>query len=326
MKAIVSVGVSIALISAFLISVHAAPPEYPGKNEVITLTVPAPAGGVADLGARILADAAEKKLGCRIVVSNKPGAGQQVGFTEMSKQKPNGYYIGYNIVPALNTTILDPERKAVYNLESFTFIINQMVDPGLIFVKADSPYRTLKDLIDDARNRPGKVTSAGTGILNDDHLAMLMVEKAAAVQFRIVQTEGSAAQVAATLGGHVDVSFDNVGILTPRIKAGLLRGLAVLDNKRSKYLPDVPTASELGYPDVISAASRGVLGPKGMPEFIVRKLQVSLKEAMEDPEYIKKMQNSGMDITIMVGDEYIKYIRELHERAKPLVEAAVKAR
>jgi tripartite-type tricarboxylate transporter receptor subunit TctC len=145
-----------------------------------------PAGGSTDVGARILAFIAEKLIGQPIVVVNKVGAGGQIGWTELSRQKPDGYYIGFLMVPSLNTCILDAERKATFNLDSFVPIINQVSDPGLIWVKADSPYKTLKDLLDDAKKRPGVIRASTTGILTDDHLAILMMEEAAGVKFRIV--------------------------------------------------------------------------------------------------------------------------------------------
>lgn len=325
MKGRVFIILLLVLISALVVATYAASPiDYPVRP--ITLQVPWPAGGPTDVGARILAAIAEKKMGQPIVVINRVGAGSQVGLTEIARQKSDGYYIGFVSVPALNTIILDPERKATFDLDSFVPIINQVVDPGLIWVKADSPYKTLKDLIDDAKKRPGVVKASTTGILGDDHLAILMMEEAAGVKFRIVHFDGGAQSLTATLGGQVDVSFDNVGSVAPRVKAGQLRGLAVMDPERSKFLPDVPTTAELGYPIVISSSSRGVLGPKGIPESILMKIQAVFKEAMGEPEHVEKMEKAGLAIKPMVGDEYGRYLRDIHERCKPLVEAARKVR
>ncbi|MEM2914896.1 MAG: tripartite tricarboxylate transporter substrate binding protein [Candidatus Bathyarchaeia archaeon] len=298
--------------------------EYPTRP--ITLQVPAPAGGGTDTGARILASVAERKIGQPIVVINKAGAGTQVGLTETARQKPDGYYLGFAVVPALNTIILDPERKAVFDLDSFTAIFNHVVDPGIIWVKADSPYKTLKDLIDAAKIRPGEIRACTTGILSDDHLAILMLEEAAKIKFRIVHFDGGAQQLTATLGGQVDVAFGNVGEVTTRIKGGQLRGLAVMDKERSKFLPNVPTAAELGYPSVISSSSRGILGPKGIPAPISKKIQDVFMEAIKEPEHIEKMDKAGLTIKPMVGEEYDKFLRDIHQRVKPLVEIARSAK
>lgn len=315
---------SLVAVLILALGVSAYPQTYPTKP--VMLMVAYPAGGSTDVGARIVASIAEKELGQSIVVLNKAGAGGQVGFTELAKQKPDGYYIGLINLPALNTIILDPDRKATFDIDTFTPIINQVLDPGVIYVKPDSHYKNLKDLIVEAKKRPGEIKVGTTGILGDDHLAILMLEEAAGVKLRIVHFEGDTPQVTALLGGQIDVSFLNVGGLTPRVKAGQLRVLAVMDKERSKFYPDVPTSVEQGYPAVISSSTRGIVGPKGLPEPIVKKLQAVFKKAIENPEHMEKMDKAGLAIKMMMGDEYGKYCRELHDRAKPLVDAARKAR
>ncbi|HLE43528.1 MAG TPA: tripartite tricarboxylate transporter substrate binding protein [Methylomirabilota bacterium] len=294
--------------------------DYPTKP--VQLMVAYPAGGSTDVGARIVAAIAEKELGQSMVVVNKAGAGGQVGWTEMARQKPDGYYIGFVNLPATNTVVLDPERKAAFGIDAFTPIINQVLDPGVIWVKADSPYKSLKDLIEAARKSPNKISTATTGILSDDHLAILMVEEATGVVFRIVHFEGGAPQMTAILGGHVEVAFDNVGSIVKRVKSGEVRALAVTDTQRSKFLPDVPTTPELGYPSVISSSTRGIAGPKGLPEPVVKKLQEVFRKAMEHPDHVKKMEDAGLAIRVMVGEEYAKYYRDLHAKAAKYTEWA----
>ena len=266
--------------------------DYPTKP--IILQVPWPAGGSTDMGARIVAAIAEKKMGQPIVVTNRVGAGSQIGLTETARQKPDGYYLGYASLPALNTIILDPERKALFDLNSLVFIINQVIDPGIIWAKGDSPYKTLKDLLDDARKRPGEIRAATTGILGDDHLAILMMEEAAKVNFRIVHFDGGAQVFTAVLGGQVDVAFGNVGDIAAKIKGTPLRVLMIMDPQRSKFMPDVPTTAELGFPKIISSSSRGMFGPTGIPEPILNKIQAVFSEAMKDPEHMDKMDKSGL--------------------------------
>lgn len=315
------IGVPLALVAILTLLVTAGTAvDYPTRP--VQLMVAYPAGGSTDVGARIVAAIAEKELGQPIVVVNKAGAGGQVGWLEMARQKPDGYYLGFINLPATNTVILDPERKAAFGIDAFVPIINQVLDPGVIWVKADSPFKTLKDLIDAAKRTPGKISAATTGILSDDHLAILMVEEAAGVQLRIVHFEGGAPQMTAILGGHVEVAFDNVGSIVKRVKSGEVRALAVMDTARSKFLPDVPTTVDLGYPSVISSSTRGIAGPKGIPEPIVQKLQAVLKNAMEHPEHVKKMEEAGLGIKVMIGDEYLKYYRDLHVKATKYTEWA----
>jgi len=322
MKGKVVIG-SFAMILMFVAAIAYAQ-DFPTRP--VTLLVPTGAGGPTDTGARILASVAEKKMGQPIVVINKVGAGQQIGNTELVRAKPDGYYIGCLSMPQLNTMILDPERKAVFTIDSFTPIINQVTDPGLIWVRADSPYKTLKDVIDDAKKRPGQIRASTTAILGDDHLAILMLEAAAGIKFRVVHFNSSPEQITATLGGNVDVSFDNIGADATLEKAGKIRGLAVMDPTRSSYLPHVPTTVELGLPSVISNSSRGIMGPKGIPGPIQKKLQDYFLEAMKTPEYIDKMDKASLIMRPIVGEEFAKFVRDLHTRCIPLVEAYRKSK
>ena len=295
--------------------------SFPTKP--VQLMVAYPAGGSTDVAARIVGSIAEKHLGQPVVVVNKAGAGGQVGWADMVRQKPDGYFIGFINLPALNTVILDPDRKANFGIDAFVPVINQVLDPGIIWVKADSPYKTLKDLLEAAKRTPNKISAATTGILSDDHLAILMAEEASpGTIFRIVHLEGGAAQMTQILGGHVDVAFDNVGSVVRRIKTGEVRGLAVMDPQRSPFLPDVPTTPELGYPTVISNSTRGIAVPKGTPEAVIKQLQEAFRKAMEDPEHVKKMTEAGLQLKIMVGEEYAKYYRELHAKAAKYTEWA----
>jgi putative tricarboxylic transport membrane protein len=292
-------------------------------NKPIQLMVAFPAGGSTDIAARIVASIAEKELGQPIVVVNKGGAGGQIGWTELVRQKPDGYYIGFINLPATNTVILDPDRKAIFTEKDFTPIINQVLDPGVIWVRADSPYKTVQDLLDAAKRSPGTIRAATTGILSDDHLAILMTEEAApGTNFRLVHLEGGAAQFKEIMAGNIDVAFDNVGSIVKRVQSGEVRALAVMDDVRSKFLPDVPTMKELGYATVISSSTRGIAAPKDLPEPIVAKLRGVLKKAMEDAEHIKKLEEQGIAIKIMVGEEYNKYFLETHAKAKKYTEWA----
>ena len=297
--------------------------DYPTKP--VILQVPWPAGGSTDVGARIVAAIAEKKMGQPIVVTNRVGAGSQIGLTETARQKPDGYYLGFASLPALNTIILDPERKALFDLNSLVFIINQVIDPGIIWARGDSPYKTLKDLLDDARKRPGEIRAATTGILGDDHLAILMMEEAANVKFRTVHFDGGAQVFTAVLGGQVDVAFGNVGDIATKIKGTPLRVLMIMDPQRSKFMPDVPTGAELGFPKIISSSSRGMFGPAGIPDPILKKIQAVFSEAMKDPDHMDKMDKAGLAVRPLVGEEYKKYVYDLQQRIAPLVEIARKS-
>jgi tripartite-type tricarboxylate transporter receptor subunit TctC len=313
----VALGAALTLAGA----ASAAAQTFPSRP--VQLMVAFPPGGGTDVAARILAAIAEKSLGQPIVVVNKGGAGGQVGWTELVRQKPDGYYIGFINLPATNTVILDPDRKAIFTEKDFTPIINQVLDPGVIWVRADSPFKSVADLIDGARKSPNTIRAATTGILSDDHLAILMTEEAVpGAIFRLVHLEGGAAQFKEIMAGNIDVAFDNVGGIVRRVQSGEVRALAVMDHARSKFLPEVPTMKELGYATVISSSTRGIAGPKGMPEPTLSKLREVLKAAMEDSEHVSKLEAQGLGIKIMVGEEYAKYFADTHAQAKKYTEWA----
>jgi len=296
--------------------------DYPRRG--LQIIVPANAGGPSDIGARILAGILEKDIGQSVVVVNKPGAGAQLGLTEFVRSRPDGYTLGVVHLPGTNTIILDPDRKTIFGPDGFILLVNQVLDPGVIWVKADSPYKTLADLVAAAKKDPDKLSACTTGILSDDHLAVLMLEEAANIKFRVVHFDGAAQQFTAILGGHVDVAFDNVGSVRKRAMAGEVRVLAVMDNERSKLMPDVPTTKELGFPTVISSSTRGIAVPKGTPPAVQAYLVAALKKAMATPEHMAKMADVGLEVRIMSGPEYQKYFDDVHTVAKKYTDAAKK--
>lgn len=295
---------------------------YPRRS--IQLIVPANAGGPTDIGARILASIMEKDIGQPVVVVNKPGAGAQLGTTELARARPDGYTIGYITMPGLNTMVLDTERKAAFTLDSFALVINQVLDPGAIWVRADSPFKTLADLVAAAKKEPNKLSACTTGILSDDHLAIMMLEEAANVKFRVVHFDGAAQQFTAILGGHVDVAFDNVGSVRKRAMSGEVRVLAVMDPQRSKLMPNSPTTTELGFPTVNSNSTRGIAAPKGVPPEILSYLEAALKKAMENSEHMRKMEEVGLEVRILTGKAFADYFAVQHTKAIKYVEWAKK--
>lgn len=307
---------ALLLVAAVSASGHAQ--TYPDRP--INLIVAAPAGGSTDVGARVVGAIAEKLLGQPIVIVNKVGAGGQVGWTELARAKPDGYTIGFIVMPGTNTVILDPERQALIKEDSYTPIINHVLDAGAIWVRNDSPYATFKDLIDAARKAPGTIRAATTGILSDDHLNILITEEAAGVKFRIVHLEGNANQLKETLAGNVDVAFDNVSGVVKPMRAKQARVLAVTDKERSRFIPDAPTTAELGYPAIISSSTRGIVAPKGTPEPVVRKLAEVLAKSMNDPDHKKRMDDGGLGVKPIEGKAFADFWTEVHQRAKKYVE------
>ena len=298
----------LGILGLFVFLAAAGAQDYP--NKPIMMQVPYPAGGSTDVGARIVSAIAEKQLGQAVVVINKQGAGGQLGWTELAKAKPDGYYLGYINLPHLPSAILDPERKATFKAEDIVPLVSQALDPTTISVRPDSPWKTLKDLIDEAKKKPEQIKAGIVGILQDDEIGYLQFAEAAGVKLRLVYFDGAAPAITALLGNHVDVLFCTVGDNFNQWKAGKIRMLTIMDKERSKFYPDLPTTAELGFPGVISASTRGVAAPKGLPPPIMAKLQDVFKKAMESKEHIDKLESAGHPVKIMVGDEFVKYYWE----------------
>ncbi len=309
-------GLAVLSLALFVGSLYAA--DYPARP--ITLQIPYPAGGSTDVGGRIVAAIAEKAIGQPIVVLNKAGAGGQVGWTELARQKPDGYYLGYINLPHLLTTVLDPERKALFKAEDIIPIISQALDPTTISVRPDSPWKTLKDLIAETKKRPGQIAAGIVGYLQDDEIGYLQFAEAAGVQMRMVYFDGAAPAITALLGKHVDVLFCTVGDNFTQWKAGRIRMLTIMDKERSKFYPDLPTTAELGFPTILCAATRGIAAPKGVPAPIMNKLQDVFHKAMMTKEHVDMLEQAGQPVKIMLGEEFTKYYWEQFKVAQKWVD------
>jgi len=294
------------------------PKDYPSKP--VTIQVGFGAGGSTDVGARILAEALKKVIGQQVMVENKPGAGGQVMWTDFKNNaKPDGYTLAMINVPQLQTVVFDPVRKSLFTMKDFQPVANHVQDPGAILVRKESPYKTLEDLLNDAKARPGQVKVSTTGIGSDDHLAVLDVQRRANVRFNIIHILDTATALTRALGGHIDADFDNVGGFLPTVKSDLGRILAVTMEHRYPDLPAVPTLKEKGY-EVISSSTRGYVFPAGTPMEIVKYMEQSIKKAMEDPDHVARMTTAGLTLKFMGVDEFGKFLDGQNERAKQLIE------
>jgi tripartite-type tricarboxylate transporter receptor subunit TctC len=300
------------------------PQGYPSRQ--VTIIVPWDAGGSTDVGFRVIAPVMERIMGQPIQIVNRPGAGSQVGVGELARARPDGYTFGNISAPAVQTIYLDPARQATFDADSFAFTALHVFDPGAIIVRGDSPYQTLQDLLDDVEARPGQVTASTTGVLGDDHLAILLVEEATNLEFAIVHFTGGAPALTALLGGHTNVQFGNVGDVFTRVQDGTVRILAVMDEVRNDFVPDVPTVEEEIGHRIVSSSSRGLAAPAGTPEEIVRYVSDVWRQAMEDPEVERRMAELGLTQRYLNPQEFEDYWREFQGTVERLMPAALKDR
>ena len=216
---------------------------------------------------------------------------------------------------------LDPSRNAAYGRDDLVQIANVVADPEVFAVPADSKYKSMKDLVDDAKAHPEEVKVSVTGIGSDNHLALLMFQDMTGVKFNIVNFDGGAPAMTALLGGHVDVNFQTLGNYPSHVQSGAVRFLAIADDERSPFqgVKDVPTLKELGY-DLSYASSRGISAPKGTPPEIVNKLSDTVKKAMEDPKVQQTFKDSLLTTRYLNAQEYTKYWDTFEERTKPVLD------
>ena len=284
--------------------------EYPTKP--ITLIVSYAAGGGTDLGARLLTPYLEKELGVPVVVENKPGGGGWVGWAELLGAKPDGYTIGYINAPAVFAGYLNPSANRKETIDDFELIMNHVVDPGVIAVRADdNRFSDVKDLIEFSKEN--ELSANANGIGTENHIVALQMNKELGTKFRSVQFSGAAESITGVIGGHVDVLFAKVGEVLEPMKAGQIKILAVMTPERVPQLPDVPTFKESIGSNIEYHSLRGIAAPKGMDPQIVAKLQDAFEKAMNNPEHVQKMSDMGLTVDGIKGEEFKQLLKKEEE-------------
>lgn len=287
---------------------------FPAKP--IKLICPWPAGGSSDAVMRALAESASKALGGQVIIENKPGASGMLGPNELVRAQPDGYTlsqvtIGVARLPHMQKMQFDP-------LKDFTYIACLTGYTFGIVVKADSPIKSIKDLVDFAKANPGKFTYGSTGNGTTPHLAFAEFANKAKIDLTHVPFKGSADGLQALLGGHVMSHSDATG-WGPQVEAGTLRLLATYGSKRTKRWPNVPTLNELGY-DTVSDSPFGICGPKGMDPAVVKKLHDAFKKTLEDPAVLASFDKYDQSVIYMGTEEYTKFIRDTYQSEKAVIE------
>jgi tripartite-type tricarboxylate transporter receptor subunit TctC len=276
-------GVLPAVLASVHLGVARAQGSYP--RTPINMIVAFGAGGGTDVIARLIARYIEKFLGnnAALVVQNKPGASGGIGFSALASAAPDGYTIGFINTPAALTIPI--ERKSTFTWKSFDLLGNIVDDPGNFSVRADSPIRSLKDLAAHAKANPGKVDVGTAGAGSDDHLAMLMFERAASVRMNHIPFKGGAEVHNALLGKTIDVAAMNIGEAMQYVKGGsALHQLGQMSLTRTSVAPNVPTFKEQGF-EIVLSAMRGIAAPKGLPAPIREQLVRAIERAAADPDF-----------------------------------------
>ena len=288
--------------------------SYP--NRPIKLICPWPAGGSSDQVMRALADATGRVLGGTMVVENKPGASGMLGPNELVSAKPDGYTLSQLTIGVLR---LPHMQKMMFNpLSDFTYVACLTGYTFGMAVRADSPFKSIKDLVTFAKANPGKFTYGSTGTGTTPHLAVEEFAMKAGIELQHVPFKGSSDGLQALLGGHILAHSDATG-WAPHVDAGTMRLLATYGSKRTKRWSQVPTLNELGF-ETVSDSPFGIGAPRGMEPALTKRLDEAFKKALEDPQVISSFEKYDQPVIYMGSDEYARFAQRTFVSEKRLIE------
>ena len=282
--------------------------DYPSKP--ITFIVPFPPGGVTDPVARMVAQKMSESVKQSVVVENKPGASGILASEAVKRTPPDGYTVlmGFTGSHAVNPSLY--AGKLPYDpLKDFQPVTPLIVTKHVLVVPAESPAKSVAELVELAKRKPGGLTYASQSVGAGGHLLGEMLKVQAGIPLAHVAYKGSAPALQDLLAGRIDLFFDAVVTSLPHIKAGKLRALAVADATRSSFLPDIPTMREAGYPGVEMDQWFGMFVPAGTPQPVVRKLHDELVKAVRNPEIEGKITSQGLDVVTTSPEEFAAMIR-----------------
>lgn len=293
---------------------------WPEKGRTVTIIVNFAAGGTIDVAARMIAPYIEKELGTKVEILVKAGAGGQIGLTELARAKPDGYTVLLTSWPSGITTYLSPEAKAIYKHESFQPIVAFAKQPWLMAVKADSPYKTMKDIIEAARKDTASAPVGISGaVLGTSDIAMKAIVKQTGVKLRLVYFAGDSQSFPALMGGHVATIFASTGTMVGPFKSGTARVIALTGSDTLSYFPGATTLTSQGF-NVNMDSIRGLTGPAGIPKEAIAAYERAVKKATEDPEFVERMNTQAAPVVFYNSEQYTKAYRDQHIWLKPVFE------
>lgn len=299
------------LLCGLALHAHAGYPDKP-----ITMIVPFSAGAGTDTTARFVAQCMETQIrGASIVIVNRPGAAGGIGLSAIAQAAPDGYTLG--IVNTPGVVSIPIERQTKWTLDSFEFLGNVAEAPGTISVHADSPIRSIADLVKAAKSAPGRLSVGTQGAGSAGHLSMLLLEKSAGIDLFPIPFQGAAPARTALLGKVIDSTMANVDEAVVFRTGAPWRILGVMSDTRSPVAPDLPTFKESGF-DVQAGSMRGFAGPKGMPADVVARLASAIRTCADDPVFREQAAKSHLPIRYLAPKEYVKSLQQLDANLRDL--------
>jgi len=309
MKKSVVIGLALLLVLSVSSHVYA---EYPEK--ALRVIVPFPPGGGSDRLTRMLDRFSKEEFGHNFIFVYKSGAGGAIGFSEISKAKPNGYWIGTINVPQM--VLFSLTGMGDFKPDGFEYICQVASDPQVLVSPGNSNLKTLEQFIEAAKQKPGHVTVGSPGGLSICDLATYKLMEEAGIKVTIIPFKGGADMNAALLGGHVDAGMANIGVVTP--EKHNLNFLAVTQKERHRFIPDVPTFSELGF-NIETAIRRLYVAPKGFDADKLKIVEEKLKEIWGREAYQKNMMKAFFSPVWMSGKEAQAVTQKWYEDAQQLL-------
>ena len=293
--------------------------SWPTRN--ITMIVAFPPGGQADLAARPVALALEKILGKSVVVDNRSGAGGMLGNAAAARAEPDGH----TLLMALSSMTFLPEaerlydRKPSYEMDQLVPIARVLADPGVLCVRSDAPWKTLGDLVADARKRPGQISFSSSGNYGAAHVPFEMFQQAAGIKLLHVPYRGGGPALTAFIGKQVDITAQAPGPITPHVQSGAALLLANWGAKRSAECPDVPTMIEQGYKDVEYYIWAGLFAPKGTPAPVIDRLRDAMRQTMADQAVTSVFVKAASPPAYQDQPEFQKFVEADAKRLIPVI-------
>lgn len=292
---------------------------FPDKP--VTLVVPFPPGGTSDFLARAMGAKLQTKWGQTVIVDNKPGATGTLGTAQVKRAAPDGYTV---LVSSLGPFVIAPhllkavQYDALKDLDLLTVAVQA---PNVLVVPASSPLKSMKDVIDELKKRPGQMSFCSSGNGSSDHLTAELFWLQTGTSGLHVPYKGGGPAISDLLGAQIDASFQNINSVLTHIQAGKLRALAVTGDKRSPVLPDVATLSELGVKGADVYSWQGVAVPRGMAPTLRSQLEKDMTAVLQDPALQKQFKDLGFEIVASHPDQAQAFQKSEFNRWKQLIEA-----
>jgi tripartite-type tricarboxylate transporter receptor subunit TctC len=316
MKKFGATALAVAIIGAMGLVQPAAAQTYPSQN--ITIMVAFPAGGLADLIARLVSNKLAERVKQGVVVENRGGAGGNIAAKQVTGAAPDGYTVlATTSALAVNATASKNKGFEVSDLRPVAIVA---ISPDVLAVNPDNPAKTLKEFIANAKQKSFTYGSAGVG--TGPYIgAEYFFKEVAKVQYVQVPFQGGAPAITALLGGHIDALVLTLPPVTPQIRNGKLRGLGVASPTRNKAIPDVPTYGEMGFPNLYSGSWVGFFVPAKTPDAVIQKLNTEINALMQEPDSLEQLAKNGFDPVVKNVAEANTYFKEDVERWGKMVKA-----